>query len=85
VPNRISDDLRGLGRSFEMLGDLSAAALSFNRSAAANVAGREFSRAGDDLEKIVSLCKKSGDELRASEAMGSLEKLRSFRFGSGPN
>jgi tetratricopeptide (TPR) repeat protein len=85
VSSRISDDLRGAGKAFEMLGDFKAAALSFNRSAATNVAGREFSRAGDDLEKAASLYRKSGDELRASEALLSLEKLRAFRPGSDPN
>jgi tetratricopeptide (TPR) repeat protein len=85
VSTRVSDDLRGIGRAFEMLGDFSAAALSFNRSATTNVAGRDLSRAGDDLEKVASLYKKSGDELRASDALGSLEKLRSSGSGSGPN
>lgn len=85
VSIRISDDLRGAGRALEMLGDFNAAALSFNRSAATNVADREFSRAGDDLEKAVSLYRKSGNELHISEALGSLEKLRSLRSGSGPN
>jgi len=85
VSNRISDDLRGAGKALEMLGDFNAAALSFNRSAATNIAGREFSRAGDDLEKVLSLYKKSGDESRASDALGFLEKLRSSRSGSAPN
>lgn len=85
VSNRISDDLRGAGRALEMLGDFTAAALSFKRSAATNVAGREFSRAGDDLEKVAALYKKSGEELLASEALGDLEKLRSSRSGSRPD
>jgi len=85
VPNRISDDLRGVGRAYEMLGDFTAAALSFNRSAATNVAVRAFSRAGEDLEKVAALYRNSGDESRATEALVALEKLRSSRSGSGPN
>jgi tetratricopeptide (TPR) repeat protein len=85
VSNRVSDDLRGIGRNFEMLGDFDAAARSFNRSALANVAAGEFSRAGDDLDKVVSYYKKAGDELHESEALGVLEKLRSSRPASGPN
>jgi len=83
--SRISDDLRGIGRASEMLGDFNAAAHSFNRSAAANIAGREFSRAGDDLEKVVSFYKKAGDGLRETEALRTLEKFRLSRSGSGPN
>lgn len=85
VPGRISDDLRGIGRAFEVLGDLGAAALSFNRSASANIAGRELSRAGEDLEKVADLYSKSGDKQRAAEAQSALKKLRSSRSGSGPN
>ena len=85
ISSRISDDLRGAGRVLEMLGDFKAAALSFNRSAVANIAGREFSRAGEDLEKVVTLYRKSGDDLRAADALVTLEKIRSARSGSGPN
>jgi tetratricopeptide (TPR) repeat protein len=85
VSNRISDDLRGAGRVYEALGDFSEAALSFNRSAATNLAGRELSRTEEDLAQIVNLYGKSGDERRASDARESLEKLRSSRSGSAPN
>jgi tetratricopeptide (TPR) repeat protein len=84
VSSRISDDLRGAGRVYEVLGDFSEAALSFNRSAATNLAGREFSRAEEDLARIVNLYGKSGDERRASDVRESLEKLRSSGSGSAP-
>jgi tetratricopeptide (TPR) repeat protein len=85
VSNRISDDLRGVGKSCEMLGDFGAAALSFKRSALTNVAARDFPRAGEDFSRVVSLYQKSGDELRATEARVALEKFLSSRSGSGPN
>ncbi len=85
VSIRVSDDLRGMGRVYELLGDNNTAALSFKRSAAINVAGKEFRRAEEDLDQAVRIYMKAGDDMSASDARGSLEKLRSSRSQAGQN
>lgn len=80
---RISDDLRGIARSLAASGDLEAAALYYQRSAAINMAERERGRSGEDLELLRNLYERTNNRERLDETVKLLEKIRQTASNPG--
>lgn len=79
---RISDDLRGIARSLAAAGELEAAARYYQRSAAINMAEREFGRSSEDLESLRHLYERTNNRERLDETVKLLEKIK--QTGSDP-
>lgn len=73
---RISDDLRGIARSYAAAGDLVPAADHYQRSAAINIAERDFNRGVADLEKLQQVLELANNRERLAEISELLEKIK---------
>lgn len=76
LSTRISDDLRGIARSFAASENLESAAEHYQRSAAINLAERDFKRGAEDLEMLLRIFERTDNSERFFETAELLEKIK---------